>query len=903
MSTRLQPPTLAGGLISRRRLLDLLHAGRDKRLTYIHAPAGYGKTTLVVQWIQELQDDGVPVAWLSIDHEHDDTVSFLAHLIEAVRRVEPTLGADLGVDLEQRSDQATRYVLGELVNQVAALPAPLAIVLDDWHVITSAETTAALEFLIKSGPENLHLIVTSRTRAPAIGWLRVRDQITEIDVTQLRFERAESAKFLQDLNSLNLDDEDVHRLWFRTDGWVAALQLVKLSLRNSNDPSALIEGFSGRHRSVGDYLTENVLNGLPAELLDFLLTTSVCDRLCAGLATAVSGRPDGQGMLEELERRDLFLRPLDDEREWFRYHHLFADHLRQRLRRDHGDRVVELHRIASAWFAERGLLSEAVTHALAAGDTDTAVDLVEGQAMNLVEHSRMASLLSLVSKLPEPSVITRPVLQMAIAWANCLLQRGARAQTALDHVRAALASTTDGSASVALGEAGVVQAAIDIYADRIDRAAALVAPCLDDMHNYRPFTVAACANIWSFVELHTFAYDEVQARQRWANTHHERAGGPFTGVYGRCFAGMAAFAQLDLATAGQRYTEARELAQKVTGPHSHAARLAGAMQGRLCYEVGEIACAEALLEESRELGAECGVADFMIATYGTLARIKVLRGDIDGALEVLDEGTEGANRLALPRLAAALDHERVRLYLGVDDMTRAGDVLAAQRCHRPESTDGVGMAIRHHRLGMEARILLAHNDFDGASERLSRMRADSVRSGWRYGEALYTVELARAQFLSGDPENASATLAGMLATAAPAGLVRTVVDAGPEVVKIVADLREAGRTGRRAAELPSVPTDYLSRLLAVARSDAETAAIPVIATATHNGASPEEPLTAREIEILRLLDRGLSNKQIARTLGVTINTVKWYLKGTYIKLGVASRGASVSEARRRRILT
>ncbi|HEX2213557.1 MAG TPA: LuxR C-terminal-related transcriptional regulator, partial [Mycobacterium sp.] len=216
---------------------------------------------------------------------------------------------------------------------------------------------------------------------------------------------------------------------------------------------------------------------------------------------------------------------------------------------------------------------------------------------------------------------------------------------------------------------------------------------------------------------------------------------------------------------------------------------------------------------------------------------------------------------------------------------------------------GVGTAIRHYQLGMEARILLAHNDYDAARERLQRMLGDSVTAGWLYGEVLYTVELARVLFLSGDTESASATLAGALATAAPAGLVRTVIDAGPEVVKMVSDLREAGRTRRRAAGIPRVPTDYLSNLLAVARSDAETAAIPVIATTAHNGAAPEEPLTAREIEILRLLDRGLSNKQIARTLGVTVNTVKWYLKGTYVKLGVASRGASVSEARRRHILT
>lgn len=902
MSTRAQPPTYAGGLVARLRLIEVLREGRAKRLAWVHAPAGFGKTTLAVQWQRVLKADGVPVAWLSLDRDDNNVVTFLLHLIEAVRRVEPTLAVDLGDLLEQDSAGLQRYVLAELVNRIAEKQRSLAIVLDDWHLIEDPDTTAALDFLLDVGSDNLHMVVTSRTRAPAIAKLKVRNQVTEIDTTQLRFDHRESAAFLIDLNELGLSGDDVHRLWSTTDGWIAALQLATLSLRNSDDPSALIAGFSGRHHSVGDYLAENVLNALPADLLDFLLTTSICDRLCGDLAGALSGQPRGQSILEELEQRDMFLRPLDDYREWFRYHHLFADHLRRRLERDRPEEVVALHRTASAWFVERGLLGEAVTHALAAGDDVGAVDLVQEQAMDLVEHSRMATLLGLVDRLPTYLVPTRPRLQIAIGWANCLLQRADDVQIALGHVRTGLASATDDTGAELLGEADVVQACTDVYGDRIDRAAALVAPYIVENPPYRPFLVAVSANIRTFVDIHTFAYETAHTRQRWANAFHERASGPFAGVYGRCFAGLAAFAQLDLVTAERRYTEALDLAQNRAGQHSHAARLAGALLGRLHYERGEIDTAEALLEECHELGAESGVADFMVATYCTLARIKVLRGDTEDALSLLDEGSVAAQQLSLPRLSAALDNERVRLYLGLGDVARAQDTLERRPNTLAEGPDGIAMAIRYYEAGMQARIACAHSDYQTAVNVLSGIRDESSAAGWHYTTTVSTIGLAGVHFLAGNTKTAAEIAGPALVTGARAGLLRTIVDAGLEPLKIVAELRDASRAGRWPAGFPQVPAGYLSQLLATAHADAENAAIPVIARTAERTPTPEEPLNAREIEVLRLLDRGLSNKQIARNLGVSINTVKWYLKSIYVKLGVTRRGESVSEARQRHIL-
>lgn len=902
VSTKFQAPTYDDGLISRDRLIEALRKGWPKRLALIHGPAGFGKTTLAVQWQRVLRADGVPVAWLSLDRDDNDVVWFLSHLIEAFRRVEPSLAGELVDLLEHHSDDAQRFVLTELINRISELGRPLAVVLDDWHLIEDPQAAAALDFLLHVGPANLHLVITSRTRSPAVGRLKVRNQVTEVDASQLRFDHDESASFLLHLNALDLGSEDVHQLWSSTDGWVAALQLASLSLRDSNDPSRLIQEFSGRHHSIGDYLAENVLNALPGDLLDFLLTTSVCDRLCGDLAAAVSGQPRGQATLEELERRDLFLRPLDDNREWFRYHHLFAAYLRRRLERDHADRLVTLHRAASAWFSDRGLLTEAVTHALAAGDDIGAVDLVEWQAMSLVEHSRMASLLTLVNKLPKALLPSRPKLQIAVAWANCLLQRARPAQTALDHVRAALGSVTDEASLDILGEADIVQAAIDIYADRIDRAADLVAPFIGENSPYRPWLVAVSSNIRSFCDIQSCNFRMAQSRQQWANAYHERTGGPFAGVYGRCFAGLAAFAQLDLVTAQRLYKDAVALGDGAAGRGSHAARLARALLGALSYERSDIDAAEQLLEECQQLGAESGVVDFMIPTYTTLARIKALRADLDASWSLLDEGAEAANQLALPRLHAAVDHERVRLYLALGDIGRAQDVVSRQGEDPVQGSDAVAMATRHYRLTMQARVLAAREDHTGAIDLLSARLFESTQARWPYAETTARIDLASVLYSAGKHEESFRIAAPALVAGARSGLVRSIVDSGPEIVKLVSDLRDAHRCHRWPADLPYAPADYLTQLLATSRSDADKAVYPVIERPGERHPLPEEPLNAREIDILRLLDRGLANKEIARHLGLTINTVKWYLKNIYIKLGVTRRGESVAEARRRRIL-
>ena len=298
--TKFRPPTPIRALVPRSRLIEMLHAGERRRLTVLHAPTGFGKTTLAVQWGQVLAAEGVPVAWLNIDHDDNNVVWFLAHLIEAIRRERPALAEELGQALEEHGDEAERYVLTSLINEIHQSGERVVVILDDWHRVSDTATIEALDFLLDSACHHLQVIVTSRTQAGLpMSRMRVRDELVEIDSAALRFDVAEAQAFLVDLGGLDLELEDVAALRDSTDGWVAALQLASLSLRGSENPAGLIGHMSGRHRAIGEFLAENVLDTLEPEVLDFLLATSITERISGSLAAALAGIPRGQAMLEK----------------------------------------------------------------------------------------------------------------------------------------------------------------------------------------------------------------------------------------------------------------------------------------------------------------------------------------------------------------------------------------------------------------------------------------------------------------------------------------------------------------------------------------------------------------------------------------------------------------------------
>jgi serine/threonine-protein kinase PknK len=421
--TKFRPPTTSRQVVRRHRLLDALRVGQERRLALVHGPAGFGKTTLTAQWRDELIADGVAVAWLTIDADDNNVVWFLSHLIEAVQRVRPEVVGDLGQALEENGEAAERFVLTSLINRLHDTGEPLVVVIDDWHRVTAPDSIAVMEFLLDNGCHHLRLVVASRSGSTLpLSRMRVHDELCEIDAASLGFDPAESRSFFADRAHDSLADADVERLRAATGGWVAALQLASLSLRETA-PAAVLDQLESGTDSLGEYLTENVLDSLEPEILDFLLATAGPDRICGELASVLADVADGQARLEQVAARDLFLARTGDDRRWYRYHHLFARILRERLARDRPERVARLHRTAATWFRQQHLLAEALGHLLAIGDLATATGMMEDDSLYLLDRSQMSTLLGLIAKLPADQVLSSPRLQLAIGWANTELER------------------------------------------------------------------------------------------------------------------------------------------------------------------------------------------------------------------------------------------------------------------------------------------------------------------------------------------------------------------------------------------------------------------------------------------------------------------------------------------------
>jgi serine/threonine-protein kinase PknK len=776
-ATKYRPPVPTRSLVSRDRLIDLFRAGGRRRVLLIHAPSGYGKSTLAAQWREELVRDGVAVAWLTIDDDDNNVVWFLAHLLESLRRVRPALAASLGQVLEEHGDNAGRYVLTTLIDDIHEKDDRIALVIDDWHRVSDPATTAALGFLLEHGCHHMQIIVTSWSRAGLpVSRLRIQDELVEIDCESMRFNDREARSFLKDVAGLQLSGSDVDALTASTDGWAAALQLAALSLRSGGDASSLIGRLSGASDVVGEFLAENVVDTLEPELREFLLATSITERTCGELASALAGVTRGQAMLEDVERRGLFLQHVDDAPGWYRYHQMFTEFLRGRLCHDRPEQFEQLHRIASAWFADHGYLNEAVDHALTY-DPIRAVDLVEQDETNLLEQSKMTTLLGIVNKLPPQIVASRVRLQLTIAWANLLLQRQGPMQAAVNRFQAGMTNTDleETTRADLKTEADVLQAVAETHADRTENVEGLVAEAMSRPDTLHPQVPGVAGNIAAFAAIYRFDFDTAHRLLDWASPYNEMMG-PFSAVYGRCYGGIADRYRLDIPAALTNFREAVEIAGSV-GPHSQAARLAGALLGQLLYETGDLAEATRLLDESYQFGSEGGGVDYLSARFVIGARIRALHGDRSAAIERLDAGMDVAQRLRLPRLAAAVNNERIRLGIQI------APVVAARLRSTRTIPHNDGIATLTAELDEDSAVrLLAASDSPDDQGQACRRAADLATGidGRRRPLAALQAELLLIETLTATGRAAEARAGAMHVSArcAEARLPRLLVDAG-----------------------------------------------------------------------------------------------------------------------------
>ncbi|MGV9666797.1 protein kinase domain-containing protein [Nocardia niigatensis] len=828
-TTKFLPPTPPREPIPRPRLLEPLRAGGRRRLAMLHAPAGFGKSTLAAQWCAELTDRGVTVAWIGIDRDDDNEVWLLAHIIAAIRKVRPEIGAGLEQLLEERPAEAVPYAVSALIDEVHASGSPVVVVVDDWHRITDAGAQRVMESLLDNCSHDLRFVITSRERTGLpLSRLQVADELVEIGSGQLRLTAAETRQILVEHLGLELSDKQVEQIHTATDGWPAAIQLAGLSLRSADhDVDRLITGLSGDNQAIREYLAEDVLGAIEPRMLEFLTAIAVPERVNASLAEALSGAKDAADLLDQAERRELFVHRVADDPSWYRMQPMVAEHLRARLDRAQPGQLKKLHGKASRWFAEHNLIKQSVDHALAATDLKYALDLVEKGGMDLIDSSRLATLFGMVSKLPVQQVTSRSKLLMALARANVNLQQSGAARTTLGRLSNMLArgGADDAETVNQRCQAAVLAAADQVARDRTEGVLDKITECLKLADELPAWTVSTAANLASFVRLCDFDFDGARDMQEWAAPYHARSADPLGEVFGRCAQGAIAYEQLDIDTATRCFEHAWQTARDRAGSRSDSTRVAAALLGEVAYRCGDLDSAERLLDQSHELTARVGPVDFLVTIFVSGARVKAVRGDLETAAARLDEGARIAADRRLTRLTAQVGAERLRLGLPADALT-AGLVTDPSIRQLRHATGAAALAAEAEEIATIRALLARHyRGEDRATDDLAPLGTDDTAV--KHARALYSrireqhrpraeldaaLLLAECLSVSGWLGESIAVLTPVVIRCAGLGWSRPLLDAGPGVVTILRTMRHEMPLGADT-ETPDLPRRFLDSLL------------------------------------------------------------------------------------------
>ena len=903
LATKLFAPTRRPHTVARPRLLEQLDTTLDARtrLTLVSAPAGFGKTTLLSEWLTELESRSTEtrVAWLSLDEDDNDLPRLLAHLIAALR------GAGLDVDpavLEAHQGSSPALTLTAIVNDVLRgvedMPAAhWILVLDDVHVISAAAVREALSFLLDHLPRRLHVLMATRSDPPLpLPLLRSRGELTEIRAAELRFTPPEAVEFLNTVMGLHLSVGEVTALDERTEGWAAGLQLAALSLRGvreGEDVAQFIEAFTGSNRFVLDYLADEVLARQPEEIRDFLLRTSILEHLTGSLCDAVTGNVDSDRLLGQVERGNLFLVALDDQRSWYRYHHLFADVLGARLLAEHPVEVPELHRRASAWYAAHDLPVQAVRHALSAEDFGRAAHLMETALPDLRRARQDGLLLGWIQSLPESVVRRSPVLSIWSAWSQLM-------SGDLDAMEGWLQA-----AEAALDAGGADPTLARTWADTEDLR---TAPATISI--YRASLAQARGDVAG-----TARHARRALAQSGAEDHLIRGqGGAFLGlaawaagnvaealdVFGAAVRSLhtagnlvdeldATIVLADMWVAMGRPGRARELyeqgLQRATAggePYPRATADLHVGLAELDRERDDLPGAREHLETARVLAERSSITENRHRWYVAMAEVRAAAGDHDEAGRLLDLAEPLYRRGFYPEVRP-IAATRARLAIAAGDTASASGWARSRGLSVGDDPD----YLREYEHLTLVRLLLAEHrnaprgDPAGALLLLDRLHAAAADAGRVRSLVEISVLQALAHDALGDEPAAMAALERSWALAPePDSQVRLYLDEGEPMRDL---LRRAG--SERNVPLPR----RLAERLRGPATPAESGEPPPQSLA--------DPLSQRELDVLRLLDSELTGPDIARRLFVSLNTVRTHTKRIFTKLDVNSRAAAVRRAR------
>lgn len=902
LETKLYLPRPQRRAVPRPRLLERLNRGLDSALTLVSAPTGFGKSTLLSAWLAAGPADPAasaekrPAAWLSLDAGDNEPALFWAYVVAALRTVAPGIGAGVSALLESPTPAAPEEVLTALLNDLAGLERDLILVLDDYHVIESREVHAGIAFLLDHMPPRLHLVLASRADPPLpLPRLRARGELVEVRAADLRFTQEEASAYLTEVMGLPLTAEDLVTLGSRTEGWIAALQLAALSMQGRDDIAGFVAGFAGDDRYIVDYLVEEVLQTQPESIRAFLLQTSILGRMNASLCDAVTGRDDGRAMLEALDRANLFLVPLDDRRRWYRYHHLFAEVLHARLLDERRDEVPGLHRRASAWYAEHGESDAAIEHALAAGDSALAANLIEAAIPAMGVARREAALREWLERMPVELFRDRPVL--SLGFVGALLSTGT-----VEGVEARLRDAerwVDDTGSVLRGRDRPVVVDAEEYrrlpgsiaifrsglALALGDAAATVEHArraldlLDEDDHYRRGAAAALQGLalWGSGDLQG-AYDGYAE-----SVSSFRRSGHIADVLG-CTVTLAdiRLTQGRLSDGLASYEQALRLAHDQTQPVRRGIPDMHVGISTILCERGDLDAAAEHLRLASQLGDSAGLPKYRYRWRSAKAQLVQARGDLGGAVQLLDE----ADRFFVADMSPnvrPIPAVRARVWLA---QGRVREAVGWANEHGLSVDDELSYLREFEHVTL-ARVLLARHRLERAERSLPEALnllgrlLEAAESGGRTGTVLEILVLqAVGHQLGGNIPAALAALGRALELAEPEGYLRVFVDEGAPM----AVLLEA------AADRGISPGGVRRLRAALGENDSR-------GHRREPGQILLEPLSEREREVLRLLETELSGPEIARQLVVSLNTVRTHTKSIYTKLGVNNRRAAVVRAR------
>lgn len=907
LQTKLYLPPNRESLVTRERLINWLDKGFQRKLTLISAPAGYGKSTLLSEWANKTQ---VPVAWLSLDESDNIRPRFWAYFRAALHTLptiqETEIGDALLSSLQSPTPPPVEEIFISLINDFVQLQETVALVLDDLQVITNSQIHTDLIFLLDHLPsvkKGLHILVASRTNPPwPLARLRVRDDLLELRENDLRFLESEAAQFLNTVMGLKLSSKDIGVLEDKTEGWIAGLQMAAISLqkRLKSDGelgvSGYIDGFTGGHQFVIDYLVEEVLNQQSPEIQGFLLRTSILERMNAALCDAVLNRDNSQSTLGKLDQDNLFLIPLDENRNWYRYHHLFAELLRGRMETSTPELALDLHLRASVWFADHDFLDEAIRHALAAEDYGRAARLIEEHGMQMIDKGELVTLKRWLESIPEEHLIVHPWLCIYHAWTRYYIgprdsveERLQDAELQLEALQREsppdqLASLTDSEFQHLRGHIAALRAYLDLQKENFDAVVEFAHQALD----YLP------------------EGDYARATSAIALAETFRASGDLAGWYRAYDRARSIALECDnlpmavssttymadqLAKGGQlpaahdAYQEAIELAA-VNGKFIPAVGLPYVKLGDLLREWNQLENASSYLEKGIKSCQEWGHSDSLVIGYVALSRLQLTEGDFLSAQDTFRKAEQLVRKTAIdPWTVSMTDDCRLRLWIAKGELSAIGHWVA-------ESGLGVSDQLNFHRdlehLNL-TRALMAQgiHDPDGPQLKeglhlLERIQEFAEQAGW-VGKLITCLNLqALAYYALNREAKAQEVLARAMRFARPGGYMRIFLDEGQPMAQLLYQ-----------ALANSVEQEYASKLLGAFDESASehlmSEAIP--------SQDIVEPLTKREIEVLRLIDQGMTNGEIGMELSISLGTVKRHTANINGKMGVHTRTQAAAKAR------